>query len=154
MPTLPPRKARATLIRRHLRLGWGALLIFLCLGLCLEVLHGFKLRFYLDVSNETRRLMLRLAHAHGALLGLVNLAFAGTLALAPRVRVSKLAPEDRWKRWALASGALGGATVAMPLGFLLGGLFAHAADPGLGVVLVPLAAVLLGLAVATVLWEL
>ena len=58
--------------RRHLRFGWWSLLGFLCLGFMLELLHGFKAGFYLDVSNETRRLMWTLAHAHGALLGLAS----------------------------------------------------------------------------------
>ena len=39
--------------------------VFGTLGLVLETLHGFKIGAYLDVSNETRRLMWRLAHVHG-----------------------------------------------------------------------------------------
>ena len=66
----------AALARRHLQIGWWALLVFLSVGLVLEALHGLKVGLYLDVSNETRRLMWRLAHAHGTLLALVNLAFA------------------------------------------------------------------------------
>ena len=42
------------LVRRHLRLGWWCLLLFLTLGLLLDALHGFKLGYYLDVSNATR----------------------------------------------------------------------------------------------------
>ena len=61
---------------RHLRFGWGSLFIFLCLGLTLELFHGFKVSSYLDVSNATRRLMWTLAHAHGALLGLIHIATA------------------------------------------------------------------------------
>ena len=64
---------------QHARLGWWLLLLFLSLGLILEGLHGFKVRWYLDVSNELRRLMLTLAHAHGTLLALVHIAFAFTL---------------------------------------------------------------------------
>src|SRR5882672_7973847 len=48
--------------RRHLRLGWWSIFVFAGLGLLLESFHGFKLGAYLDVSNETRRLMWRLAH--------------------------------------------------------------------------------------------
>ena len=59
---------------RHLRFGWWLLLVSLSLGLVLEALHGFKLGWYLDVTNETRQLMLTLAHAHGTLLALVNIA--------------------------------------------------------------------------------
>ena len=64
---------------RHLVFGWWCLLLFLFVGIGLEAMHGFKIGWYLDVSNETRRLMWRLGHAHGVLLSLVNIAFAHTL---------------------------------------------------------------------------
>jgi hypothetical protein len=121
-----------------LRFGWWTLLIFLTAGLALEALHGFKVGAYLNVSNETRRLMWTLAHAHGALLALVNLGFAAT------ARVLTAWPEPN-KR--LASAALLGATVLMPAGFFLGGLFIYAGDPGLGIVLVPVGGILLFAAV-------
>ena len=57
---------------RNLRFGWWSLLVFLCVGAVLEALHGFKIGWYVDVGNETRRLMFTLAHAHGTLLALVN----------------------------------------------------------------------------------
>src|SRR5438128_8366345 len=78
-----PAPATALLIRRHLHFGWWTLLIFLTAGLALEALHGFKVEAYLKVSNETRRLMWTLAHAHGTLLGLVNLGFAATASVLP-----------------------------------------------------------------------
>jgi hypothetical protein len=129
-----------TLVARHLRIGWCALLVFGTLGLLLESLHGFKVRWLVDVSNETRRLMWTLAHAHGTLLGLVHIAFALT------VRVTALSPA----RLALASSCLSAALVAIPLGFLLGGAFAHAGDPGIGIVLVPVGAIAFLVAVALV----
>ena len=58
--------AREILFRRHLRVGWWALLVFLSMGIALETLHGFKIGFYLDASNHTRLLLWTLAHAHGA----------------------------------------------------------------------------------------
>ena len=58
---------------RNLRFGWWSLVIFLSLGAVLEALHGFKIGWYVDVGNETRRLMFTLAHAHGTLLALVNI---------------------------------------------------------------------------------
>jgi hypothetical protein len=105
----------------NLRAGFLALCVFTTLGLGLEALHGLKLGFYLSVDNETRRLLWRLAHAHGALLGLVNVCYA----LAARA----------WPRLAdaLAARALLSALILMPLGFLLGGAFAHAGDPGISV---------------------
>lgn len=121
----------------HLRIGWWALLLFLSLGIALETMHGFKVRWYLDVSNETRRLMWTLSHSHGTLLAILNVVFAGTLRGLPHWRGSR----------AIASRCFLGALVLLPLGFLLGGLFVHGGDPGLGILLVPPGAALLLVAV-------
>jgi hypothetical protein len=126
------------LIKRHLRFGWWSLLIFLSLGIALEAFHGFKKGFYLDVPNETRRLMWTLAHAHGTFLALVHVAFGATLSLAPLW-------EARFRD--LASACLMGASVLVPAGFFVGGIVFYSGDPGLGIVLVPLGAVLLFVAV-------
>src|SRR5262245_7865048 len=67
--------------RHHLLIGWWGLLVFLTMGLVLEGFHGFKVGFYLDVANETRRLLWTLAHAHGTLLALINIGFALTVRL-------------------------------------------------------------------------
>lgn len=120
--------------RRHLKLGWYGLVVFSSLGLTLEILHAFKLGFYLDVGAETRRLLWRLAHAHGALLALVNLAFAVTLPYTDAMAR---------RRVELASVCIASALVLLPLGFFLGGSFARAGDPGVGVLLVPVGALLL-----------
>lgn len=117
---------------RHLRFGWWSLLFWLALGLGLEALHGFKAGWYLDVGLEMRRLMLTLAHAHGTLLALVNLAAGFTL------RTVKGCELPRPASWALL-----GAGGLLPLGFLLGGLKIHGGDPGVGVVLVPVGGLLL-----------
>jgi hypothetical protein len=68
----------------HLRIGWVALRVFLCLGGVLEMLHGFKVGLYLDVDHSARRHMWTLAHTHGTLLALVNIAFALSLERSPR----------------------------------------------------------------------
>ena len=107
--------------------------VFGLLGLVLETLHGFKVGAYLDVSNDTRRLMWTLAHAHGSLLGVVHLGFAFTLR-----HLDPDAPSIR-----SASSALIGASVVLPAGFFLGGIRFYAGDPGVGVALVPIGAVLL-----------
>ena len=120
--------------RRHLRFGWYLLLAFASVGAALEALHAFKAGFYLDVGSETRRLMWRLGHAHGVLLALLQLAFAFTL---PHTAEGS---EPRLQR---ASGCLLASGLLLPLGFLLGGLFAAGGDPGLGVLLVPLGVPLL-----------
>jgi hypothetical protein len=128
----------AVVVRRHLRFGWFSLLLFLTLGLVLEALHGFKVQAYLNVLNETRRLMWTLAHAHGTVLGLANIAFAFTVNCTPAWR-----PRSR----TVASGALVAASVLMPSGFFLGGVWVYAGDPGLGILLVPVGGVLLFVAV-------
>ncbi len=119
--------------RRHLRFGWTALLVFATGGVVLEMLHGFKVAWYLDVANETRRHLLTLAHAHGVLLALVNIAFGLTL--------PELGRSERSLRW--ASNGLLAAAVLMPAGFFLGGLQFFAGDPGAGIVLLPLGALAL-----------
>ena len=121
------------LVRRHLAWGWWSLAVFTTFGLVLEAAHGLKLGWYLDVSNATRRLSFTLGHAHGTLLGFVNLAFALTV---PRSMMSAVSASR-------ASWALRAATVLMPLGFILGGMAFYAGDPGCGIVLVPPAAALL-----------
>ncbi|MFP6607438.1 MAG: hypothetical protein VCC67_08990 [Myxococcota bacterium] len=119
------------LLRRHLRFGWWSLAFFLLIGTTLEAMHGLKVGYYLDASNSTRRLLWTLAHAHGALLGLVHLGFAATLGLG-------VVLSERSSRW--ASGCLAGASFLLPGGFAIGGWFAEAGDPGLGVLLVPVGA--------------
>ena len=124
----------------HLRFGWWSLLVFLTLGLALEAMHGFKVGWYLDVDQEVRRLMFRLAHAHGALLGLAHVAFAGTLHIAKPGGWSTL----------FASRGLTIASVLLPLGFVLGGFGIAGGDPGVGVIFVPLGALALFVSVALI----
>lgn len=130
--------ASPNVVRRHLRFGWWSLLCFLTLGLSLELMHGFKLDIYLNAANETRRLLWTLAHAHGTLLSILNVVFA----LSIRATASASAPS-----LAIASRCLIGATLLLPLGFFSGGIFIFAGDPGLPVLLVPLGALLLFIAV-------
>jgi len=132
------------LTRRHLVAGWAGLLVFLTMGLLLEALHGMKAGFYLDPPLANRRLLWTLAHAHGTLLALVQIAFALSL---PHVQ-SVAARSMR-----VCSGCLVGALVVMPLGFFLGGVKFYGGDPGLGVLLVPVGGCLLFLAVAVMLRE-
>lgn len=136
-----PEDSLPFLTQRHLRVGWWSLLFFLTLGMVLEGLHGFKAGFYLDVSNSTRRLMWTLAHAHGTLLSLVHVAFGASLQLMPMW-------EPRWR--GLASVCLMSAGLLIPGGFFLGGIAdfkKYQGDPGLGIVLVPVGALLLFIAV-------
>ena len=115
----------------HLRFGWVMVLLFALMGLILEALHGFKVPWYLDVGNETRRMMLRLAHVHGTLLGVINILFALSLNAFG-------SPEQ--KRVDGASKLLRFGSVLLPGGFLLGGLHIYDGDPGLGIVFAPIGA--------------
>src|SRR5436190_24093887 len=124
-------------IRKTLRAGWLLLAIALPFGVALEALHGFKVQAYL--ASETRREMWRLAHAHGTLLGILCLVFA---ALAD----GHVPPPIRGRVAALIrSGA-----VLMPLGFFLGGVLNSEGDPSLGILLVPVGALLLVVALVRV----
>jgi hypothetical protein len=128
------RNDQQPLVGFHLRVGWWSLLIFLTLGSVLEFMHGLKVGWYLDVSNEVRRLMWTLAHAHGTLLALLHIAFAATVAICSGGNgVSRK----------LASRCLLAAGVLVPLGFFLGGIVIHGGDPSVGILLVPVGAVLL-----------
>jgi hypothetical protein len=124
--------------RQHLRFGWWSLAIFATLGLVLESFHGFKVRAYLDVPNETRRLMWTLAHAHGTLLSLVHVVFGLSVRVAPEISTSARP---------LISRCLIGASMLLPGGFFLGGVTFYGGDPGVGVLLVPVGAVSLIIAV-------
>jgi hypothetical protein len=124
---------------RNLRFGWWSLLVFLSVGGALETLHGFKIGWYLDVGNETRRLMFTLAHAHGTLLALINIAAGLT--------VRKV---DRFELRPSVSFALIWAAILLPAGFFLGGIVTYDGDPGLGVWLVPVGAILLFYSVARI----
>ena len=123
---------------RHLRFGWWSLFAFLTLGFTLELFHGFKVGLYLDASNETRRLMWTLAHAHGALLALVHVVYGLSVTVAPTVGA-------RHRR--LVSTSLIGATVFLPGGFFLGGVSFYGGDPGVGIFIAPVGATLLMVAV-------
>jgi hypothetical protein len=117
---------------RNMRFGWWSLLVFLSLGGILETLHGFKIGWYVDVGNDVRRLMFTLAHAHGTAVALVNIAAGLTArnlkAFRPRSSVSF---------------SLIWAGILFPVGFFLGGVVTYGGDPGLGIWLVPVAALLL-----------
>jgi hypothetical protein len=120
------------------------LLVFLSLGIGLEAGHAFKIGGYLDPEHRARRELWRLAHAHGTLLALLNVGFA-----------VGLRDFGHWTagRLKLASFFLLDATVLMPLGFFLGGLGHGESDPSAGVLLVPLGAGLLFVAVGLVGWS-
>ena len=135
--TAAPAKTTDAAIRKTLRAGWLLLAISLPFGVTLEALHGFKVQAYL--ASDMRREMWRLAHAHGTLLGILCLV-SGLLAdahIAEAVRPRVLA----MIRWG---------AVLMPLGFFLGGVLNSEGDPSLGILLVPIGALLLVVALVRV----
>jgi len=108
--------------------GWISVAAWMTFGLLLEGLLGYKTPAYL--LDDTRRELFRQAHAHGTILGLVLLAAALSgqqFQLTP--------PRAAWI--ALRLGA-----VVLPFGFLLAGIWHYESDPGLGIWLVPLSALL------------
>lgn len=121
------------LVRLHLIWGWGGLFLFALLGIGLELLLAYKAPWLVDTEASGRRLLLRLAHAHGTLLGFLQVGFAWTLSYIRRAT---------WQL-RLSSGALSGAQLLIPGGFFLGAIDAREGDPGLLVALVPLGALLL-----------
>jgi len=121
---------RATLTLPTLRTGWILLAVSLPFGVTLEALHAFKVAAYL--GSEMRRELWRLAHAHGTLLGVVCLVYSALAGahVAPAAR----RPVARLIAWGAA---------LMPLGFFLGGVLNAEGDPSLGILLVPIGALLL-----------
>jgi membrane protein DedA with SNARE-associated domain len=83
--------------------------------------------------------MFTLAHAHGTLLALVNIA-AGLTAR----------NVDRFELRRSVSVALIWAAILLPAGFFLGGIVIYDGDPGLGVWLVPIGAALLFYSIARI----
>jgi hypothetical protein len=109
----------------------------------LELLHGFKVQAYLAVSNESRRLMWTLAHAHGVLLAVINIILGLTLD-AGRLSTRNISR---------VSIALLVASLLLPGGFFAAGVAFYEGDPGVGVVVVPVGAVLLLIALFTIACE-
>jgi hypothetical protein len=108
---------------RIARFGWTSLTVWAAVGMALEAAHALKVSAYLD--DELTRLLLRLAHAHGAGLALVVLVFGAYL---PRFGAAL---------GAHLAGPLFFAAVAMPLGFALGAVAHPEGDPGVGIFLAP-----------------
>jgi len=107
-----------------LRFGWTLLFVGALAGTALELAHAFKLAAYLD--DPLTRLLLTLAHAHAVGLALVVLAHA-RVGTDPRPSTGNL----------LRLGAL-----LLPLGFVLGAIAHPESDPSIGIVLAPVGALL------------
>ena len=126
-PATTASTAAESSARKSLRYGFTALLLFVLGGLSLEFLHLIKAPWYLE--NHLRRELWVLGHAHGALLAVLNLAWAAVL---PKL------PAAAGAGWALRWGA-----ALVPAGFLLGGIGNSETDPSLAIVATPIGAALL-----------
>ncbi|MEX1367969.1 MAG: hypothetical protein AB1Z98_32870 [Nannocystaceae bacterium] len=116
---------------QHLRLSLVVVALFLAAGLALEAMLGLRSASWYE--DELRRELLRLGHAHGGLLGLLNLGLSWAM--------QRLATPRAWAiriRVAGISGAL-----AVGLGFVGGGLWHGPTDPGPLVLAVPAGALLM-----------
>lgn len=116
---------------RHLRLSLALLAIFVASGLWLEAMIGLRAAGWVD--DPLRREFLRLGHAHGGVLALVNLAIAWSLA--------QLATPEAWAGKIRVAAWLGALLVGA--GFMAGGLTHGPTDPGPPILVVPAGALLL-----------
>jgi hypothetical protein len=115
----------------HLRLSIALVALFMASGLWLEAMYGLRARGWLD--DPLRREFLRLGHAHGGLLGVVNLVLAWAL--------ERLQTPSAWATKIRVAALLG--AVLVGLGFMFGGLWHGPTDPGAAVLAVPAGAMLL-----------
>jgi hypothetical protein len=126
LPQLPsPSHSGAGLIRQ----GWISLALWIAFGILVEGFNAFRSPGLVD--DAVRREMFRLAHAHGTLLNLILLAAA----ICARLELIRLGR--------VTSFELRAAVILLPAGFLFGGLWHFRDEPGLGISLVPIGAVLL-----------
>jgi hypothetical protein len=109
--------------------GWSSIAFWMSVGLLLEGLLGYKIPAYLD--DQQRRELFRLAHAHGALLGLALVAAS----------ISARSFNKRLPR--PASIALSAGSILIPVGFLISGIWHPEGDPGIAIWLVPPGALLM-----------
>ena len=116
---------------RHLRLSIALAALFLAMGLWLEAMIGLRMTGWVD--DPLRREFLRLGHAHGGLLALLNLGLG--------LAMDRLGTPAAWAatiRAAAWSGAL-----LVGAGFVAGGLLHGPTDPGLPILVVPAGALML-----------
>lgn len=115
----------------HLRASIVLVALFLAMGLWLEAMYGLRAEGWID--DPLRREFLRLGHAHGGLLGLLNIALAWAL--------GRLRTPAGWARKIRVAALLGASLVGV--GFMLGGFFHGPTDPGPPILAVPAGAMLL-----------
>ncbi len=115
---------------RHLRLSLALAALFLAMGLWLEAMIGLRLTGWVD--DPLRREFLRLGHAHGGLLALLNLGLG--------LALERLGTPASWAGTIRGAAWLGALLVGV--GFVAGGLLHGPTDPGLPVLVVPAGALM------------
>lgn len=118
--------------------GWLSVIVWMSFGLLLETMMAYKSPRYLD--DQQRRELFRLAHAHGALLGLVLVVAA--------LWIRRAAKVSRPGLLALRVGA-----VLLPVGFAFAGVWHPEGDPGFAIWLVPAGALLLIFGLISIAWS-
>lgn len=125
---------------RHLRWSLALAALFLAMGLWLEAMIGLRAAGWVD--DPLRREFLRLGHAHGGVLAILNVGVAWAL--------GQLATPNAWAGTIRRATLLGALLVGG--GFVAGGLTHGPTDPGPPVLVVPAGALMvLGGVVATAL---
>ena len=125
---------------RHLRWSLALAALFLAMGLWLEAMIGLRAAGWVD--DPLRREFLRLGHAHGGVLALLNVGVAWAL--------GQLETPSAWAGKIRRATLLGALLVGG--GFVAGGLTHGPTDPGPPVLVVPAGALMvLGGVVATAL---
>lgn len=139
-----PPGTRQYTSRLHFAVGWVGLFVAVLGGVAIDAMLGLKIGLYLDVENETRRQMWRLAHAHAAGVSLIHVALGAYLATssAPLSLAIRVASK-------LSTVAL----LALPAGFALGGAQLYGGEPGLGIFLTPVGGFALAVAIGGVAFE-
>jgi hypothetical protein len=112
-----------------MRQAWISLAVWIAFGILLEGFSAFRSAVLLD--DYIRRDMFRLAHSHGTLLNLLLISAA----ICARLDLIRLRRSS--------SISLRTSVVLLPLGFFLAGVWHFKDEPGLAILLVPVAAVLL-----------
>ncbi len=115
----------------HVRASLWSLAAFLAMGLWLEAMFGLRIAALLD--DPIRREFLRLGHAHGGLLAVLNLALGWAL--------ERLRTPGAWASRIRLAAWLGALVVGV--GFVGGGLIHGPTDPGPLVLMVPAGALML-----------
>jgi peptidoglycan/LPS O-acetylase OafA/YrhL len=122
----------------HLRVALAMAAAFLAMGLWLEAMIGLRAAGWVD--DPLRREFLRLGHAHGGVLSLLNIALAWGMV--------RLKTPEAWARRIRPAAVVGALLVA--LGFIGGALWHGPTDPGPLVLVVPAGAMMLVASTAAV----